>query len=147
MSVHKKSKKVDDAETGTDGGKPELEGEGTYKHEITPEMEAGMNNHPVQDRHVASAIGPPTTANELQAHPTPVVVTTQSELHGTPQHAELSPGVTQEPRHELYGNATYDQSPVSPISDAQHSGLNRRDTYDDPRLVQNPWAQNDTLPR
>jgi hypothetical protein len=147
MSVHRKSKRVDDAETGTDGGKPELEGEGIYKHEITPEMEAGMSNPPVHDRHVSSGFGPPATANELPAHLTPVVVTTQSELHGTPQHAKLSPGVTQEPRHELYGNVTYDQSPVSPISDAQHSGLNRRDTYDDPRLVQNPWAQNDTLPQ
>ncbi|KAH7077756.1 hypothetical protein BKA63DRAFT_601810 [Paraphoma chrysanthemicola] len=147
MSVHKKSKKVDDAETSTGDGKPELDGKVLHKHEITPELDAGAQVPGAQKCHTANAHLSPTTAKELQADPTPIAVPTQSELHGTPQRNELGPGVAQEPRHELDGNATYNQSPVSPIVNSQHNGINRADTYDDPRLVQNPWAQDETLPR
>ncbi|KAH7088314.1 hypothetical protein FB567DRAFT_335789 [Paraphoma chrysanthemicola] len=147
MSVHKKSKKVDDAETSTGGGKPELDGKVLYKHEITPELDAGAQVPVAQERHTTSAHLNSNAAKELQADSTPVIVPTQSELHGTPQHFELSPGVAQGPRHELDGNATYNQSPVAPIVNSPRDGLNRADTYNDPRLVQNPWAQDETLPR
>jgi hypothetical protein len=43
---------------------------------------------------------------------------------------------------ELHGNTA--RGPVSPIEGDQHPGLAKGNTYDDPRLVQNPWAQDDT---
>jgi len=134
MPVRKKSRSVHDTETGSDGGKPEVEGETTFSEKVTLELEsAGMTSAPIQptDAHTRHAIG----TNELPAQPAPIIHSTHTETSAGPSHVEMD----SVQRHELHGDHKDSGSPVSPISaDAHKVSSGRRDTYDDSRLVQNP---------
>lgn len=138
MSARKKSKQGIDAEDGSVSGKPELDGKAAYHEKVVPEVESGMI--PVEARRSGDSMPPAPKAFELGGQLSQPSAR-HSELAAEPRGVEIDSSDTQQPRHELHSNVAL--SPVSPISELEHTGLTRRDTYDDPRLVQNPWAQDD----
>ncbi|KAH7400924.1 hypothetical protein DE146DRAFT_478750 [Phaeosphaeria sp. MPI-PUGE-AT-0046c] len=138
LSARKKSKRGIDTESGSVGGKPELDGKVAYHEKVTPEVESGMI--PVDPRRSDDSVVPAPKAFELSGSLGQATVT-HRELAAEPRGVEIDSSESQQPRHELYAI-----SPVSPISEPQHTGPARRDTYDDPRLVQNPWAQDEGRP-
>lgn len=135
MSVRKKSKRVNDTEDASVSGKPELDGKAAYYEKGVPEVESGMI--PVEQRRSNDSVSPAPKAFELGGQ-LGQATAVHTELAAEPRGVEIDSSDTQQSRHELHAT-----SPVLPITEPQYSGPTRRDTYDDPRLVQNPWAQDD----
>jgi hypothetical protein len=168
MSVRKKKRSTVDSEAASDRDKPELDGTTVYQEKITPglipvqERQAensathGPRDTELAGRHaetvpltyteLATGIGVGVASDsansELAAgEQTRIATPVCTELAAEPRPTEMdSSGIQRQPQ-ELYGSTG--RSPVSPVSVAPFSGLARGDTYDDPRLVQNPWAQDD----
>ncbi|OAL00658.1 hypothetical protein IQ06DRAFT_370014 [Phaeosphaeriaceae sp. SRC1lsM3a] len=138
MSARKKSNQGIDIENGSVGGKPELDGKAAYHHKMVPDVESGMI--PVEARRSGDSVPTVPKAFELggELGQPPA---THPELAAEPRGVEIDSSDTQQPRHELHSNVA--PSSVSPMSELEQTGPTRRDTYDDPRLVQNPWAQDD----
>lgn len=141
MSVRKKSRSSVDIESGSERGKPELDGKTVYQEKVTPELYADVAPIQAQAQETGDTFKTVLEANELIGQPTHDVPAERTELNAEPLRMEMDTSEQQPRPQELHGSSTDD--PVSPIFDGQHSGLARRDTYDDPRLVQNPWAQDD----
>lgn len=142
MSVHKKSKNNRDVEASSDQGKPELDGKTTLSEKVTPELGTGeTTTAPAQPAQAAEADARPMVRTaELPTQPAAALL---KEMSTEPSHAETDSTTAQQQRYELHGEHL-SGSPVSPISsNAQDVGFSRRDTYDDPRLVQNPWTHDD----
>jgi len=154
MSVRKKSKTTHDTETGSHGGKPELDGKIVFSEKATPpELDStqrtSMPTYAMEAdaRHIVPG-------NELPAQPAPIYTYAHKELSAEPSHAEIDSAQRHELHdqhvtgHELHSEHVAGPSPVSPISsDSRDADLDRSDTYDDPRLMQNPWVQDDSHTR
>ncbi|KAF2872724.1 hypothetical protein BDV95DRAFT_570483 [Massariosphaeria phaeospora] len=133
VSARRKKKTViRDDEPGEPVAKPELDGLEKQRNEITPELGNSGAAVAVQDPHNRTWTEPgaqelygqpynqhPTgVGNELQGHP---IANQRSELVGDPYRTELD--------------------------SQQHPGVGRQGTYDNPQLIQNPWASDTADPR
>ena len=110
-----------------------------HRHEIVPEMAAGAApEEKIPAEH--HAVAPMVRNNELdgQSDRYPVVPM-RAEMHAEPYRSELD---SRHVAQELHSKEIEGGSAVSPISNDQHD-LMRRNTYDDPQLMQNPWAHDD----
>jgi hypothetical protein len=141
IHLQRKSKKRKDTETANYGWKPELDGK--TKFFSTSELDGLSSMLKKADTTPAVA-----STTELPTRPAPIANTGRTEMSADLGGAEIDSTIAQQQYHELPGEHVSDCSPVSPASShTQTTPVNRRDTYDDPRLVLNPWANDDVEPR
>lgn len=157
MSVRKKKKDAQDIEAPIGAGKTELDGKETHGG-IPPELSgnstAGAQPSNSDGKVVAEKpeeldarnVGelPVVIANKEMEGSSPPAPLERTELSSEPPLAEMDSrsagSAPQElptdevPRAEL-GAAVGAETPPAPA---------RRNTYDDPQLVQNPWAQDES---
>jgi len=150
--VHRRSKKPPkDMEDWESGEKPQLDGKAVYGPVVVRELDARRS---MQELHATSGYIPELAADEPRSR-SPAE---SSPAEARPRTGDRLPDDDDgpiSPQSERPPD-TFDRldSPVSPLSEshdpsilrkpsAEFPGPVRRDTYDDPRLVQNPWAQDD----
>lgn len=150
--VHRRSRKASqDMEDWDSGEKPQLDGKAIYGPVVVRELDARRS---MQELHATSGYIPELAADEPRPRPGADSRTTQSrsETDDPSPSVDDGPISPQSPRPP--GAFFHLDSPVSPLSEShepsilrkpsvEFPGPVRRDTYDDPRLVQNPWAQDD----
>lgn len=149
MSVRKKTRSTADTEATSDSGKPELDGTPVHRSEVA--QLAGRETQTVA-AHTELAAGKEAAGKEAAEKDAPVISPAIAELDASDQTRKVALGpvaLIAEPRRTQIAAMENRQSPqklhgavpgsyILSIPDTQHSGVPMRDTYDDPRLVQNP---------
>jgi hypothetical protein len=150
--VHRRSRKTprytEDSESGE---KPQLDGKPVFGPAVVRELDARRS---MQELHANNGYISELAADEPRSRSGEESRSTQSKSETDGRSTDGEDGLIspQTPRHPDETGRL--DSPVSPLSDnieipilsPSNTGIPgpvRRDTYDDPRLVQNPWAQDD----
>jgi len=141
MSIRRKAKKRIDTETASYGWKPELDGTTKFFSKTDLDGDSSM----IKEADATSTIA---KTPELSTQPASIANTGRVEMGADLGGVEIDSTAIEPQYHELHGEHKLDGTPVSPTSsDAHHTSISRRDTYDDPTLVLNPSAEDDEQPR
>jgi hypothetical protein len=151
--VHRRSRKpAKYMEDWDNGEKPQLDGKAVYGPVVFQELDATRS---MQELHATNGYIPELAACKSRSQSTVDPTPAQSESTAdTRQLVNNSEPISPQQQQPLGGSshldsrvsplANHHDGPIVPLTEGQEPRGARTDTYDDPRLVQNPWAQDDT---
>lgn len=149
--VHRRSRKTPRyMENWNSGEKPQLDGKAVYGPMVVMELNPTRS---MQELDATGGMIPELAAAEPRSHLATESGPVQPEIATDARYSILDSDPISPQQSTAAGTFNLLNSPVSPLSDYEDnptlsiapeiSGPVQRDTYDDPRLVQNPWAQED----